>query len=123
MKIRSSLVACAVAGALAAVSMSAMACSTVIVGKDASATGDILIGHNEDNGGRIFNPQYYVPPTRLPSPVRHKALCRPMWPLVSNLTPVIAALATIPSSLKTSLSTTPTPWITCAAMRWTITKS
>ena len=47
MKIRSSLVACAVAGALAAVSMSAMACSTVIVGKDASATGDILIGHNE----------------------------------------------------------------------------
>lgn len=64
MKIRSSLVACAVAGALAAVSMSAMACSTVIVGKDASATGDILIGHNEDNGGRIFNPQYYVPPAK-----------------------------------------------------------
>ncbi len=56
--------ACAVAGALAAVSMSAMACSTVIVGKDASATGDILIGHNEDNGGRIFNPQYYVPPAK-----------------------------------------------------------
>lgn len=55
---------CAVAGALAAVSMSPMACSTVIVGKDASATGDILIGHNEDNGGRIFNPQYYVPPTK-----------------------------------------------------------
>lgn len=41
-----------------------MACSTVIVGKDASATGQVIVGHNEDNGGRVFNPQYYVPPAK-----------------------------------------------------------
>ncbi|MFO7853143.1 MAG: C69 family dipeptidase [Bacteroidota bacterium] len=27
-------------------------CSTIMVGKDASATGHVLIGHNEDDGGR-----------------------------------------------------------------------
>ena len=26
-------------------------CSTIIVGKDASATGNVLVGHNEDDGG------------------------------------------------------------------------
>ena len=62
MKVRTTLLAAALTGALAAFSLQALACSTVIVGKAASATGNILIGHNEDNGGRIFNPQYYVPP-------------------------------------------------------------
>lgn len=37
------------------------ACSSIIVGKDASATGEVLFGHNEDNGGRLVMPQYYVP--------------------------------------------------------------
>ena len=26
-------------------------CSTVIVGKDASASGHVMVGHNEDDGG------------------------------------------------------------------------
>lgn len=38
---------------LAGVSLSSQACFTVIVGKDASATGEIIIGHNEDNDRRI----------------------------------------------------------------------
>ena len=49
------------AGALLAVPFSAMSCSTLVVGKNVSETGKILVGHNEDNGGRIFNPQYWVP--------------------------------------------------------------
>ena len=60
MKLRFGLtvVAFAVAGALA---LEAQACSTVIIGKDVSKTGTIIVGHNEDNGGRILSAQYYVP--------------------------------------------------------------
>ncbi len=49
--------------ALAALSFAfeAQACSTVIIGKDVSKTGTIIVGHNEDNGGRILSAQYYVP--------------------------------------------------------------
>lgn len=64
MAFQKSLLACAAAAALAAVSVNALACSTVVVGKAVSSTGNIIIGHNEDNGGRIFNPQYYVPPAK-----------------------------------------------------------
>ena len=41
--------------------MNASACSTVVVGKDVSATGQIMIGHNEDNDLRIVTSQYWVP--------------------------------------------------------------
>lgn len=47
--------------ALCAISFEALACSTVIVGKDVSKTGNIIVGHNEDNGGRILTAQYWVP--------------------------------------------------------------
>ncbi|MDO5530925.1 C69 family dipeptidase [Sutterella sp.] len=36
-------------------------CSTVIVGRAASITGRILIGHNEDNGGRVITNRLFVP--------------------------------------------------------------
>lgn len=49
--------------AIAAVG-SAQACSTLIIGKDVSATGNIIVAHNEDNGGRLFNMQHYVPPAK-----------------------------------------------------------
>lgn len=64
MAFQKSILACAAIAAFAAASVNALACSTVVVGKSVSATGHILIGHNEDNGGRIFNPQYYVPPAK-----------------------------------------------------------
>ncbi|HHW26854.1 MAG TPA: dipeptidase [Firmicutes bacterium] len=35
-------------------------CSTIIVGKKASATGEVLLGHNEDNGNNVMV-QYKVP--------------------------------------------------------------
>lgn len=38
-----------------------MACSTMVVGKNVSSTGNILVGHNEDNDGRIITSQYWVP--------------------------------------------------------------
>lgn len=64
MAFQKSILACTAIAAFAAASVNALACSTVVVGKSVSATGHILIGHNEDNGGRIFNPQYYVPPAK-----------------------------------------------------------
>lgn len=46
--------AAAVAAAFIAVD-SAQACSTLVIGKKVSATGKIIVAHNEDNGGRLFN--------------------------------------------------------------------
>ncbi|OQB47494.1 MAG: Dipeptidase A [Firmicutes bacterium ADurb.Bin153] len=37
-----------------------MACTSIIVGKNASVTGEVLLGHNEDNGGRLVMPVYLV---------------------------------------------------------------
>ena len=51
----------AIGAAVGSMAFNASACSTVIVGKDASATGNILVGHNEDNGGRILTAQHWVP--------------------------------------------------------------
>ncbi len=62
MTLKFPLLCASVAVALAIPAMSAQACFTVIVGKDVSATGDIMVGHNEDNGQRIMSNQYWVPP-------------------------------------------------------------
>ena len=61
MSFKKTLLAASVAALLVGTAMSAQACFTVIVGKDASATGEILIGHNEDNDRRILMSQYWVP--------------------------------------------------------------
>jgi|LSQX01.2.fsa_nt_gb hypothetical protein len=37
------------------------ACTSIIVGKNVSATGEVILAQNEDNGGRLVMPQYYVP--------------------------------------------------------------
>lgn len=37
------------------------ACTTVLVGKRASATGEVLVGHNEDSGGRYVMRTHFVP--------------------------------------------------------------
>lgn len=55
------LTATAVSLAAAALSVEALACSTVVVGKDASVTGEIIVGHNEDNDLRIVTSKYWVP--------------------------------------------------------------
>ena len=36
-------------------------CTTVIVGKAVSKTGRVIVGHNEDSGGRVFHQQFFVP--------------------------------------------------------------
>ena len=46
MIIRKTLMAASVAALMLGTAMSAQACFTVIVGKDASSTGEIIIGHN-----------------------------------------------------------------------------
>lgn len=55
------LAAAAIGLAVAGIALNAQACSTVIVGKNVSKTGHIIVGHNEDNGGRILTAQYWVP--------------------------------------------------------------
>lgn len=57
-----SLIVLTVASAVLAFGSYANACSTIIVGKDASKTGTTIVGHNEDNGGRIIAQQHWVPP-------------------------------------------------------------
>ena len=52
------------AASILAFAGTAQACSTLIVGKAVSATGNIIVAHNEDNGGRLFNLQHYVPPAK-----------------------------------------------------------
>lgn len=59
--LQKSLIAASVCAVLAALSMPSPACFTVVVGKDASSTGEILVGHNEDNDRRIITNQYWVP--------------------------------------------------------------
>ena len=61
MKKTNLLLAAAFSMALGSIAMNASACSTVVVGKDVSATGQIMIGHNEDNDLRIVTSQYWVP--------------------------------------------------------------
>ena len=46
---------------IAMVALPVDACETIIVGKNISATGEVLLGHNEDNGGRLVMLQYKVP--------------------------------------------------------------
>lgn len=36
-------------------------CTTVIVGKNVSKTGRVIVGHNEDMGGRTLHQQFFVP--------------------------------------------------------------
>ena len=61
MTMKLKLAATAIGLALGGIALNVSACSTIIVGKDVSKTGNILVGHNEDNGGRILTAQYWVP--------------------------------------------------------------
>lgn len=58
------LLATCLSAALAGFALPSQACFTIIVGKDVSSTGEILIGHNEDNDRRIITSQYWVPPAK-----------------------------------------------------------
>lgn len=42
--------------------ISVWACTTILVGKDMSTTGYVIVGHNEDDGGRAMVEHGYVPP-------------------------------------------------------------
>lgn len=42
-------------------SVYARACTTVVIGRKASATGHVMVGHNEDDGGRVINRHGFVP--------------------------------------------------------------
>lgn len=46
---------------LIALPAAARACTTVVIGREASPTGHVIVGHNEDDGGRLVNRHGYVP--------------------------------------------------------------
>lgn len=62
-----SRVVCAVVAFAACAAMQADACSAIIIGKKASTTGRVIVGHNEDNGGRIAVRYGWIPPRDWPA--------------------------------------------------------
>ena len=62
MNLRLTALSALVGISLAAFALPSNACFTVIVGKKVSSTGEILVGHNEDNEMRIITSQYWVDP-------------------------------------------------------------
>ena len=51
---RLTVILCLVCVLVAAMVVPASACYTLIVGKDASETGRVMVTHNEDDGGRAM---------------------------------------------------------------------
>lgn len=58
---RLTVVLCLVVILMAALVLQSSACFTMIVGKDASETGQVMVTHNEDDGGRAMVDHGYVP--------------------------------------------------------------
>lgn len=58
---RTSVIILALASLIALAAMPAGACTTVIAGREATANGSVIVGHNEDNAGRLVMIQYVVP--------------------------------------------------------------
>ena len=56
------IVVCLSGVIVAAMVLQSSACFTVLVGKDASETGRVMVTHNEDDGGRAMVDHGYVPP-------------------------------------------------------------
>ena len=52
---------CALAAAVAFAAVGAHACTTFVVGRNASATGRVIVGHNEDDKGELSIRHGYVP--------------------------------------------------------------
>jgi dipeptidase len=55
------LMTATIVGVVLLFTAAACACTTVLVGKDASETGEVLVGHNEDSGGRYVMRTHIVP--------------------------------------------------------------
>ena len=55
------------AAAVFCLAMDAAACTAVLVGKDASTTGRVILGHNEDDDPSLVVRHGYVPPREWPS--------------------------------------------------------
>ena len=61
------IVVCLSVVIVAAMVLQSSACFTVLVGKDASETGRVMVTHNEDDGGRAMVDHGYVPPKDWPA--------------------------------------------------------
>lgn len=61
MQLKQTLLALSTGLALASLSMGSMACTTLIVGKNVSETGRVMVGHTEDAGGRVLHQEFFYP--------------------------------------------------------------
>lgn len=61
MQLKQTLLAMSTGLALASLSMGSMACTTLIVGKNVSETGRVMVGHTEDAGGRVLHQEFFYP--------------------------------------------------------------
>lgn len=61
MQLKQTLLAISTGLALASLSMGSLACTTLIVGKNVSETGRVIVGHTEDAGGRVLHQEFFYP--------------------------------------------------------------
>ena len=61
MQLKQTLLAVSTGLALASLSMGSLACTTLIVGKNVSETGRVIVGHTEDAGGRVLHQEFFYP--------------------------------------------------------------
>lgn len=61
MHLKQTLLAVSTGLALASLSMGSLACTTLIVGKNVSETGRVMVGHTEDAGGRVLHQEFFYP--------------------------------------------------------------
>lgn len=61
MQLKQTILAVSTGLALASLSMGSLACTTLIVGKNVSETGRVMVGHTEDAGGRVLHQEFFYP--------------------------------------------------------------
>ena len=61
MHLKQTLLSVSTGLALASLSMGSLACTTLIVGKNVSETGRVMVGHTEDAGGRVLHQEFFYP--------------------------------------------------------------
>jgi dipeptidase len=61
MQLKQTILAVSTGLALASLSMGSLACTTLIVGKNVSETGRVMVGHTEDADGRVLHQEFFYP--------------------------------------------------------------
>ena len=76
MQLKQTILAVSTGLALASLSMGSLACTTLIVGKNVSETGRVMVGHTEDAGGRVLHQEFFYPGSLSAVGTPPSGLCR-----------------------------------------------